>query len=132
MLSSALRPLAYALAVLAIFTAGAVACSDDDDEDAGAQDNSTERIDRLEVLAAMETMRLEELHALDEDSQEASEIEEGWSGRAERMLQVVKGTTWPEDFQEGGDALEAELQALNDALAEEDLEGVKEHSRGRA
>jgi hypothetical protein len=122
-----LKPLAFALAAVGFFAAGAVACSDDDD-DAGAQDSSTTRIDRLEVLAAISAMRADELHALDEDSQEADEIEEGWSGRAERMLQVVKGTTWPQAFVEDGGALQAELQALSDAIEAEDLEGVKEHS----
>jgi hypothetical protein len=74
----------------------------------------------------MNTLRLEELHDLDETSQVASEIEAGWSGRVTRMRQAVQSVTWPEELQEGADALEATLIELEGALEEEDLEAVKE------
>jgi hypothetical protein len=126
LLSSALRPLAYALAVLAIFTAGAVACSDDDDEGADAQDGSTDaRLERVEVLAALNTLDATEFHAIDEELQEADEIPEFTASTIERALQVSSSTQWPEDLSEKADTLNTTMEEFIAAMEAEDLQESK-------
>jgi hypothetical protein len=132
MLSRLMKPGFAAIALLSL-TLFAAACSDDDD-DANAQETGASdaelhaRVDRLEVEAVMASMRNEGLHEIDDEAQAASEIGDDWAGRVERMYLTTAGTTWPEAFQEQGEALESDLEALNDALEAEDLGSVKEAS----
>lgn len=105
----------------------AAACSDDDDGGANAQTNDVtlEDLQRVSVLTTMTTIRAEGLHQIDEDSQQASEIEAGWSGSITRLRQAVAGTLWPDDMSTDGDDFETKLIAAEDAIADDDLPASK-------
>lgn len=119
------------LAVVAVLAVGLSACDDDDDDDAGASDEQLvaleEDITRTSVTAAMTAYRAEGLHELDEEATTASEIGAGWSGSVERMHAVTVGTIWPPELQEMADELASELALAEEAMADDDLEGSKEH-----
>jgi hypothetical protein len=124
------------LAVVAIlaFATGALfiaACGDDDDNGASAQvdqsdfDALKEQVTKTAILSAMTVFRVDELHQLDEDASEATEIDSGWEGRVTRMLRATKSVEWPADMQEMADALIQKLTELQTALTEENLDDVK-------
>jgi hypothetical protein len=114
-----------ALAALAIVALGA-ACSDDDDDDGGG-DNAAlqEQITKTQVLAALTAFRAEDLHAFDEEAQDASEIDAGWSGKVTRLHRVAGSVTWPEALADRGAEFATSLADLEAALDGDDLSEVK-------
>jgi hypothetical protein len=88
-------------------------------------DHHDETIQQAKVIIAMNTIRVEALHEIDEEIQTAAEIQAGWSGSTERMLQAAQSVDWPADMQDRAHALEETLAALRDALDSGDLATAK-------
>ena len=118
-----IRPLLFVCLAAAGLVLVAAACGDDDD--AGAADEPAAQ--KAQVLAALTMYRAEGLHEIDDEAQEASEIDPEWRGRVTRMRRVTAGVDWPEEFAERAATLEEELALTEEAIDAEDLGAVKEH-----
>lgn len=118
-----------AIVVLAITAA---ACGDDND-DVGAQldtiqstlDQLAESSQRGHVLATMTTIRTEGLHDIDDEAQQASEIQAGWNGALTRMGQAVAGTDWPDELSAEAAVWHLKLVAATEAISSGDLAASK-------
>jgi hypothetical protein len=129
-MTSRLRLLLLGLAaVVAVALVAAAACGDDDDDDGGASSAQIEQAlldaQRAQVLATMNSFRIEQLHEIDEAAQEASEFEAGWEGSLERLHGAVIGVDWPDDLAEDAAGLAAALAEAEDAIVAEDLAAFK-------
>jgi hypothetical protein len=117
-----------ALAVVALLGLGVAACNDSDAE-SGVTAEDLARVEdiavKAQIAAALNTYRIEDMHNLDDDSQKASEINAGWSGRVGRMHQVTLATQWPEGLKTMADDFAANLDAAGVALEDEDLAAYK-------
>lgn len=128
------------LAVVALlaFAAGALviaACGDDaDDSGASAQveqsdfDALKEQATRSAILAAYTVTRVEQLHDLEESISAASEIDDGWEGRATRMRRATASVDWPEDMKEQAETALTALTNLEEALADGNLDDAKTYA----
>jgi len=119
------------LAVFAIALVGVAACGDDDDNDGNggapsAQiDELTTRLERVEVETALNTLRDAELHAIDEEMQQASEIPAGTAGTIEIAFAITSTTTWPDELTARAAELTHALEEFMAALDADDLATAK-------
>jgi hypothetical protein len=127
-----MRLLAIAgLLVLAVAVVTAAACGDDDDEgDNGSatsaqMDELTTRLERVEVETALNTLRDAELHMVDEEMQQASEIPAGTAGTVEIALAITSTTTWPDELKAQASELTLALEEFMTALDADDLATAK-------
>ncbi len=129
------RLLVIGLAVV-IVAITAAACSDgdsSDDDDVIARldtiqatlDELAESSQRGHVLATMTTIRTEGLHDIDDEAQQASEIQAGWNGALTRMGQAVAGTDWPDELSADAADWHLKLVAATEAVSSGDLAASK-------
>jgi len=116
-----------ALALLALFVA---ACSSDVSE--SDLDKANARVDELQtqatkaqILAAITSVRADDLHGLDEALAEADAIDESWISRATRVRRAVASVTWPDDMKDRAAELVTTLTALEDALTHGNLDDAR-------
>jgi hypothetical protein len=122
------------LIVVAVVVLIAAACGDDDDgggnsaqldEIQATLDELVADSTRSHVLATMTAFRVEDMHALDEQVQQASEIEPGWAAAIGRLHHAVAGTSWPDELAETAGTLEENLAAAEAAAEADDLAEFK-------
>lgn len=84
-------------------------------------DYHEESIQRSQMLSAMLSLQSEDLDGLASDLQTASEIDPEWYLRAERMLEAMQATVWPDEFKERTHPMEHGLYDLLTTLAQGDI-----------
>jgi hypothetical protein len=129
MLSKLMKPGLIAIGLLSLTLFAAAACSDDDD-DASAQETDAiaeleARVERSEVLGALNTLNATGFHTIDEEMQVAEEVEEFTASTIERAYQVSSSTEWPEPLAEKAEVLNDTMVEFIEALEAEDLQASK-------
>ena len=113
-----------AIAVVAVLSIGSIACNDDD-ADAETSAETEARLQRVEVLAAVNALEATEFHAIDDELQVASEIPEGTQSSIERALQISSSTEWPDELAKKADTLNTTMEDFVAALEAGDLQASK-------
>jgi len=111
-----------AIVAVAVLALGLTACNDDDAE---ADADTDARLQRVEVLAAMNKLDASEFHAIDDDFQVASEIPEFTSSTIKNALLVSSSTEWPEELAELAETLNTTMEDFIAAMEADDLQASK-------
>src|SRR6266540_3428333 len=73
----------------------------------------------------MTVFRVDEMHELDDQIGEASEIDPDWQGRVTRMRRATASVVWPDEMKDKAATLVEKLTSLEAALTDENLDDAK-------
>lgn len=122
-----LKRLAIAVPAVLVLAVAAAACGGDSNDNGErlAQIetqlqaiNST--LEKTQLIAAMNVIDTAGFHAMDDDLQQASEINSRYLGTVRKVRQAVVATAWPAGLKEMSDTFLASLQKFEGTLEAED------------
>lgn len=96
----------------------------DDHADHGDHDDAEMAMDS-ELVAAVEALDVSAIHAIDEDVNETGVIEADYAETVESFMMAVSMIEWPEMYSDDVDTLNQSLNALKEALENDELETVQ-------